>query len=238
MSWHGPFYPSDLKIKDFLAFYVTRFDTAEINNSFYRLPSETAVKTWCDSTPEDFLFAWKVSRFITHMKRLKDVADSLALVFGRMAALGDRFGPALFQLPPTFRAEAETRERLARTLDQVARQHRCAFEFRHPSWYDEATFRLLGDHNAALCISDHAAAPSPWEATADFVYVRAHGTNGRYAGSYSLDTLQDWAGRLARWQAERRSVYVYFDNDIKSAAPGDAKTLLTLTGKLAAPPGR
>lgn len=83
-SWHGPFYPSDLKIKDFLAFYVTRFDTAEINNSFYRLPSETAVKAWRDSTPEDFLFAWKVSRFITHMKRLKDVADSLALVFGHL----------------------------------------------------------------------------------------------------------------------------------------------------------
>jgi uncharacterized protein YecE (DUF72 family) len=230
-SWHGPFYPSDLRIKDFLSYYISEFDTAEINNSFYRLPTEKAVKAWHDSVPEGFLFAWKASRFITHMKRLKDIEDSIALVFGRMAGLGGKFGPVLFQLPPTFKADAETRERLARCLDLVPPRHRYAFEFRHPSWYEDPTLDLLRDHNAALCISDHAAAPSPWVATADFVYIRAHGTNGRYAGSYSRDTLQDWARRIARWGEERRDAYVYFDNDIKSAAPGDARELLKLTGE-------
>ncbi|RDI53643.1 DUF72 domain-containing protein [Microvirga subterranea] len=229
-SWHGPFYPASIRIKDFLAYYVTQFDTAEINNSFYRLPTENAVRAWREAAPEGFVFAWKVSRFITHMKRLKDVEDSIALVFGRMAGLGEAFGPVLFQLPPTFRADPETRERVARCLDLVPAGHRYAFEFRHPSWYDEAALGLLRDHNAALCISDHADAPAPWVTTADFVYVRAHGTNGRYAGSYSTQTLQDWSRRVAGWRQEQRDAYVYFDNDIKSAAPGDARRLLTLTG--------
>jgi uncharacterized protein YecE (DUF72 family) len=236
-SWHGPFYPADVRIRDFLAYYVTRFDTAEINNSFYRLPSEAAVAAWRDAVPDGFVFAWKVSRFITHMKRLKDIEDSIALVFGRMAGLGDRFGPVLFQLPPTFRADAETRDRLARCLDRVPPQHRTAFEFRHPSWYDGPVLDLLKDRNAALCLSDHADAPAPWVATADFVYVRAHGTNGRYAGSYDLETLQAWRDRIAGWREERRDVYVYFDNDIKSAAPGDASRLLTLTGQPDRPNG-
>jgi uncharacterized protein YecE (DUF72 family) len=227
-SWHGPFYPARLKIKDFLSYYVQRFDTAEINNSFYRLPTEQAVRAWQESTPKHFLFAWKASRFITHMKRLKGIEESIDLVFGRMSALREKFGPVLFQLPPTFKADAETRERVARCLSLVPQGRRCAFEFRHPSWYDETTFRTLSDHNAALCISDHADAPAPWEATADFVYVRAHGTNGRYAGSYSAEILQDWASRIVRWHGSGRSVYVYFDNDIKSAAPGDAQTLLSL----------
>jgi uncharacterized protein YecE (DUF72 family) len=227
-SWHGPFYPARLKIKDFLSYYVQRFDTAEINNSFYRLPTEQAVRAWHDSTPKRFLFAWKASRFITHMKRLKGIEESIDLIFGRMNGLSHKFGPVLFQLPPTFKADAETRERVARCLSLVPHGRRCAFEFRHPSWYEENTFQILRDHNAALCISDHADAPAPWEATADFVYVRAHGTNGRYAGSYSAETLQDWTRRIADWRKDERSVYVYFDNDIKSAAPGDAHTLLRL----------
>jgi uncharacterized protein YecE (DUF72 family) len=230
-AWHGPFYPSDVRIKDFLSYYVEQFDTAEINNSFYRLPTEKAVKAWHDSTPEDFLFAWKASRFITHMKRLKDIEDSIDLVFGRMAGLAEKFGPVLFQLPPSFKADAETRERLARCLDLIPARYRYAFEFRHPSWYEDSIFDLLRNHNTALCISDHAAAPAPWIATADFVYIRAHGTNGRYAGSYSRDTLQDWARQIARWSEEQHDAYVYFDNDIKSAAPGDARELLRLIGK-------
>jgi uncharacterized protein YecE (DUF72 family) len=189
------------------------------------------VKTWRESVPEGFLFAWKVSRFITHMKKLKGVEESIDLVFGRMDGLGDTFGPALFQLPPMLRANDETRERLARCLSLVPKNRRIAFEFRHPSWYEEETFRILRDHNAALCLSDHADAPAPWLTTADFVYVRAHGTNGRYAGSYSKETLEDWASRVAEWRDSGRDVYVYFDNDIKSAAPGDARTLLDILEK-------
>jgi uncharacterized protein YecE (DUF72 family) len=160
-SWHGPFYPGRLKIKDFLSYYIQHFDTAEINNSFYRLPTEQAVKAWHDSTPTGFLFAWKASRFITHMKRLKGIEESIDLVFGRMNALGDKFGPVLFQLPPTFKADDETRERVARCLSLIPEGRRCAFEFRHPSWYEESALHILRDHNAALCISDHADAPAP-----------------------------------------------------------------------------
>lgn len=218
----------DIKIKDFLSYYATRFDTAEINNSFYRLPTEQAVRSWRESVPEGFLFAWKASRFITHMKKLKDVEESLDLVFGRMAGLGETFGPVLFQLPPMLRASDETRERVARCLSRVPPHRRIAFEFRHPSWYEEDVLRILREHNAALCLSDHADAPAPWVTTADFVYVRGHGTNGRYAGSYSEETLQVWSAQIAEWRRNRRDVYVYFDNDIKSAAPGDAQTLLNL----------
>jgi uncharacterized protein YecE (DUF72 family) len=227
-SWHGPFYPAGLKIKDFLSYYIQRFDTAEINNSFYRLPTEQAVRAWHDAAPAGFLFAWKASRFITHMKRLKGIEESIDLVFGRMNALGAKFGPVLFQLPPTFKADADTRERVARCLSLIPNGRHCTFEFRHPSWYEESVFRILRDHNAALCISDHADAPAPWVDTADFVYVRAHGTNGRYAGSYSPETLRGWAQQIAAWQQNGRGVYVYFDNDIKSAAPGDAGALLGL----------
>lgn len=230
-SWHGPFYPQSIKIKDFLDYYTSCFDTAEINNSFYRLPTEQAVKAWRESVPEGFLFAWKASRFITHMKKLKGIEESVDLVFGRMEGLGDAFGPVLFQLPPFFRVNDENLERLARCLSLVPNNRRIAFEFRHSSWYEEQTFRILRDHNAALCLSDHADAPTPWLTTADFVYVRGHGTNGRYAGSYSDDFLRDWATQIEEWRGSGRDVYVYFDNDIKSAAPGDAQTLLKFLNK-------
>lgn len=225
-TWSGPFYPSELKPKDFLSFYVEHFNTTEINNSFYRLPTEKAVKAWRDGAPEGFLFAWKASRYITHLKRLKDVKDSIKLVFDRMAGLGPTFGPVLFQLPPTFRAEPDNFERLAHCLKHVPSRCRCAFEFRHPSWYEDQVLDLLHDHNAALCLSDHAAAPAPWIATADFIYIRAHGTHGRYAGNYSSDTLRNWAQKLRRWRREKRDAYVYFDNDVKSAAPADAQKLI------------
>lgn len=228
LPWSGTFYPQDLKPKDFLSYYVTRFDTTEINNSFYRLPTEKAVESWHDHTPEGFLFAWKISRLITHLKRLKDVEENVAYVFERMGGLKDKLGPVLVQLPPTFVAGPERRERLARLLSLIPAGRQATVEFRHPGWYDETTFALLRDHNASLCISDHAAAPAPWEVTADFVYVRAHGADGRYAGSYGPGILKGWARTIARWRSEGRSVHVYFDNDIKSAAPGDARTLLRI----------
>jgi uncharacterized protein YecE (DUF72 family) len=227
-SWRGPFYPPEVGATGLLSFYAQRFDTTEINSAFYRLPTENAVEAWRQGTPEGFLFAWKVSRFITHMKRLKDIEDSIALVFGRMAGLGNRLGPALFQLPPNFEATAETKERVKRCLEIVPTGRRCAFEFRHPSWYEDAVFDLLRNHNAALCISDHAAAPAPWIVTADFVYLRAHGTSGRYEGSYGPKILGNWRDPIESWRKAMRDVYVYFDNDIKSAAPADASELLRI----------
>ncbi|MBS0296667.1 MAG: DUF72 domain-containing protein [Proteobacteria bacterium] len=217
--WRGDFYPGGLRIKDELGYYASRFDTAEINASFYRLPTESAVRGWRDRTPEDFLFSWKGSRFITHLKRLLEPEESIELVFGRMQGLEDRMGPAFFQLPPSMKAD---RERLAHFLSALPREHRCAMEFRHPSWYAAEIFTLLTEHDAALVISDHHDAPSPWEAPASWVYVRGHGPGGAYRGAYDSRTLSAWAGRLRDWG---KDAYVYFDNDIGGHAPRDADRL-------------
>jgi uncharacterized protein YecE (DUF72 family) len=226
MDWKGPFYPPQVKDPERLEYYATRFDTAEINASFYRLPTEAMVEGWARRAPPGFVFAWKVSRFITHNKKLKDCADSVALVFGRMAPLGDHYGPALIQLPPQLRRNDE---RLAGFLQLLPQGRRHTVEFRHPSWYDPAVFRILADFDAALCISDHHSAPSPWEVTASWVYVRGHGPGGRYVGRYPQAELAEWARHIAAWRAEGRDVYAYFDNDIKSAAPHDAEALKALT---------
>jgi uncharacterized protein YecE (DUF72 family) len=223
-DWKGPFYPADLPAKRWFEHYASRFSTTEINGSFYRLPTEKAVAGWAQAAPPGFVFAWKASQYITHAKKLKDVGDSIALVFGRMDPLGDHFGPVLFQLPPQLRLNIE---RLADFLKLLPKHRRCTVEFRHPSWYVPQVMDLLRDHDVALCISDHHAAPSPWETTASFLYLRGHGPGGRYFGRYEEATLRDWAGRLKAWGAD---AYAYFDNDIKSAAPADAARLIELVG--------
>lgn len=229
-SWRGPFYPEKLKAKELLSFYVTRFSPTELNNPFYRLPTEAAVAGWRDRTPDDFLFAWKASRYVTHMLRLKNAADGLAVMFGRALILGPKLGPVLFQLPPSLSAD---RERLAGFLAVLPPGRRYAFEFRHPSWYEPAILDLLREHDAALCLSDHAKAPAPSEVTASFVYVRGHGPSGWYWGSYSDETLRRWAHDIARWRKQGRAVHCYFDNDVKSAAPADAAKLVGLLQALA-----
>jgi uncharacterized protein YecE (DUF72 family) len=226
-DWTGPFYPAGVKAKDRLACYATRFDTCELNTSFYHLPKPAAVDAWKDQTPDQFCFAWKVSRFISHNKKLRDCAESVALVFGRMAPLGAKLGPALIQLPPMLRADIG---RLAEFIAWLPQNQRCAFEFRHPTWYQDRVLELLSSHNLALVLSDHHHAPAPWVATADWVYVRGHGPSGRYFGRYPERQLRDWALRIAGWRAEGRDVFCYFDNDVKSAAPADAAVLQALCG--------
>lgn len=221
----GGFYPKGLPHKQEFAYYASIFDTAEINGSFYRLPSEAAVQGWAEKAPDGFLFSWKASRFITHNKKLNDCADSIELVFGSMAPLGEHFGPVLFQLPPNLHFKPE---RLASFLGLLPPDRRCTFEFRHPSWYVPETFELLEKAGAALCISDHHDAPSPWEATAPFVYIRGHGPGGRYYGRYEPDELERWAARIAAWRDGGKDVYAYFDNDIGVAAPVDAQALIAL----------
>jgi len=220
-DWKGPFYPPKTPDRLRLEYYASRFDTAEINASFYRLPSEAMVEGWARRAPADFTFAWKVSRFITHNKKLNDCADSVTLVWSRMAPLGRKLGPALIQLPPQLRRNDA---RLAGFLDLLP-PGRHTVEFRHPSWYEPAVFRLLAERDVALCISDHHSAPSPWEVTASWAYVRGHGPGGRYHGRYPAEELARWAERIAAWRARGLDVFAYFDNDIKSAAPFDAEAL-------------
>ena len=221
--WKNGFYPPGLRASDQLAFYATRFDTVEINGSFYRLPTEAAVAGSAERAPEGFLYAWKASRYITGAKKLRDVGDSVELVFRRMAPLGTKLGPALFQLPPQL---ARNDERLASFLQLLPKGARVAIEFRRPDWYADDIFSLLERHDVALCVSDHHAAPCPWRATASFVYVRGHGPGGRYFGRYGEGELDAWAERIAVWRGEGRDVFAYFDNDIGGAAPLDAAALM------------
>jgi uncharacterized protein YecE (DUF72 family) len=216
-------------LKHHLAYYATQFGTAELNGVFYRTPSLEAVRGWHDQTPEEFIFAWKASKFITHWKRLSERSvNSLALIEERLDILGRKAGPVLFQLPARFELNAE---RLTSFLALLSKDRRYAFEFRHPSWYNKQVFDILRKANVALCISDHHHAPSPWIATARHVYVRGHGPSGKYHGHYSDAQLREWARKIAAWRRQRREVYVYFDNDQKSAAPADALRLLAMVRK-------
>ena len=223
--WRGDFYPPGLRQKDELAHYTGVFDTAEINASFYRMPAEAAVAGWRERTPEGFLFAWKASRYITHLKRLLDPVEPVAFLFERAAPLRPKLGPILYQLPPGLKLDLG---RLAAFLPVLPRGYRHAFEFRHPSWYAPEVFALLAEHDASLVISDHHHAPAPWVSTAGWVYVRGHGPGGHYSGDYGDRTLIGWAEHIRRWRGEDKPVFVYFDNDIGGAAPRDAQRLKRL----------
>jgi uncharacterized protein YecE (DUF72 family) len=225
-GWRGPFYPPQVPKKVWLAWYAGQFPTTEINGSFYRTPSLEAVKAWREQTPKGFLFAWKASKFITHWKRLSEKCEnSIGLMETRLEALSPKVGAVLFQLPPNF---SKNCERLASFLKMLPRCYPYAFEFRHNSWYEDDVLDLLRAHDVSLCLSDHHDAPAPWEVTARHVYVRGHGPHGRYKDNYPDKTLRAWARDIRKWQRQRRTVFVYFDNDQKSAAPKDARRLIEL----------
>ena len=182
------------------------------------------VRSWRSDTPQVFRFAWKASKFITHWKRLTDNCEnSIALMQTRLKALS-KVSVVLFQLPPHFPRNVDRLSSFLRLLPR----HRYAFEFRHRSWYDDAVFEILHSRKVALCISDHADAPAPWEVTARHVYLRGHGPKGDYDGSYSTRRLRDWANRIGDWKSQGRDVFVYFDNDQKAAAPADARRLIKM----------
>jgi uncharacterized protein YecE (DUF72 family) len=225
--WRGPFYPPDLPASQMLAFYLERFDTVEINNSFYRLPKEETFTAWHDATPPDFRFAVKGSRFITHNKKLKDPQPSLDMLMPRVARLGPKLGPILFQLPPLWTVNLE---RLEQFLTALPQPQRYAFEFRNPTWNIDPVYRLLRTHNAAYCIFHLAGFESPLEITADYTYIRLHGPGGKYQGSYSDQALETWAARIHAWR-DLAAVYVYFDNDQAAYAVHNALSLRRLVAQ-------
>src|SRR5688500_2391938 len=225
-GWRGPFYPKEVPKKRWLAWYAQQFATTEINGSFYRTPSLEAVDAWRDQTPDEFLFAWKASKFITHWKRLSDKsANSIELMETRLKVLGAKAGPVLFQLPARFKADGE---RLSSFLKLLSKKYKYAFEFRDASWYEKDILTLLRKRDVALCLSDHIDAPAPWVVTAGHVYIRGHGPTGEYKDRYPPKTLREWAAAIRRWKRQGRTVFCYFDNDQKSAAPKDARRLLQL----------
>jgi uncharacterized protein YecE (DUF72 family) len=223
--WKGPFYSPDLPASKMLDSYLQHFDTVEINNTFYRLPSETALAAWRDSTPANFRFAVKGSRYLTHMKKLADPEAGLEKFLSCATILGPKLGPILFQLPPFLDSKPE---RLDAFLGALPPSLRCAFEFRHPGWHSPEIYQLLRRYNAAFCIFDIDGFQSPVEVTADFAYIRLHGPGGRYQGSYSGASLDRWAEQIRAWRKRLQAVYVYFDNDQAGYAPQNALELKKL----------
>jgi uncharacterized protein YecE (DUF72 family) len=228
--WRGPFYPRQLPPHQWFQFYAEHFVTVELNNSFYRLPTTANFTAWRTAAPLGFRFAVKASRFITHMKKLKDPAAPLRLFLGRARALDGALGPVLFQLPRLFRADFArldgflavlTRQRLVRGL-------RVALEVRHPSWLDATVFRRLEDAGVALCFTDWQEVPVVGPITADFVYVRRHGSGQRYGGSYPDSSLAQDARAVCGWLRDGRDVYVYFNNDRDGHAVRNALRLRQL----------
>jgi uncharacterized protein YecE (DUF72 family) len=221
--WCGPFYPEKTPGSRMFGCYQQEFNTVELNNSFYRLPTEAAIKSWLDSSPPGFLFAAKASRYITHRKRLSDPESAIDIFFNRMEGLGSKLGPILFQLPPRWNANTE---RLENFLQALPRAREYAFEFRDPSWNQEAIYDILRRHNAAYVITEIAGYQSPELLTSDFTYIRLHGPGERaYQGDYSQEQLQKWADRIRKWSTSLRSIYVYFDNDQAGFAAKNAREL-------------
>lgn len=223
--WRGPFYPPDLSAKDMLPWYLQRFDTVEINNSFYHLPTPQTFTAWRHATPPAFRFAVKGSRYITHRKKLKDPKPALDRFMPAVEHLGPKLGPVLFQLPPRWSCNVE---RLTEFLSALPTTHRYTFEFRDPSWHDPAVYRLLTRHNAAFCIYELDGFVSPLAVTADFAYVRLHGPGRKYQGDYSPESLDAWAFRIRGWRRALAAVYVYFDNDQAGYAVKNATELKAL----------
>jgi uncharacterized protein YecE (DUF72 family) len=235
-GWRGPFYPRTLRRTDWLAQYAETFKSVEINASFYHLPKLAVLEGWAAHTPADFLFAVKAWRAITHYRRLAGCADHLRVFYERLAALGSKAGPVLFQMPPRFGVDLP---RLAEFLAQLPPGRRHAFEFRDPSWHDDAVYALLARHNAAFCVYELGKARSPRVVTADFVYVRLHGRGARYRGNYGAAALRGWAEWLARAMAEERDAYVYFDNtDEKDYARRNARALDAMLARTPSCTGR
>jgi len=221
--WVGTFYPPKTPASKMLDYYVRHFDTLELNNSFYRLPTIEAFEAWRDGTPKNFVFVVKASRFITHNKKLKDPENALDNILPRAEHLGKKLGPVLFQLPPKWKVNIE---RLEALLEILPREHRYTFEFRETSWITPDINRVLRRYNAAFCIYELAGYHSPLEITADFAYVRLHGpTAGKYQGSYTDAQLREWAKRIQEWAKALQAVYVYFDNDQAGYAAQNALTL-------------
>jgi uncharacterized protein YecE (DUF72 family) len=216
-AWKGSFYPADMKDAGMLAYYAAQFDTVELNNTFYRLPNESTLRQWLEQVPPGFRFALKASRTITHLKRLKDVADPVGYLFRVTSTLGDAQGPVLFGLPPNLKLDLD---RLNALLDLIPAGVRAAVEFRHPSWHDETVFDALRAHNVALCIAQTDEDETPSVATADWGYLRLR------REAYGSHELEAWLRRM-RAQAWG-DAFVYFKHEDAGAGPRLARELIDL----------
>lgn len=225
--WQNNFYPLELLKSKWLEFYSQNFNTVELNVTFYRLPDTAAFKNWHDKTPENFIFSLKGSRFITHIKRLKDVQKPLELFFKRAGFLSEKLGCVLWQLSPNFWLNIE---RLEKFLNLIKSYNvRNVFEFRHESWFAEKVFALLKKYNSALCLADYPdfKVEKPTDLS-DFIYLRRHGINNIYASSYTEQELTKDAKMIKKFLSRGQDVYIYFNNDANAYAVFNVRTLRQL----------
>jgi uncharacterized protein YecE (DUF72 family) len=235
-DWRGRFYPADLPHARWLEFYAQRLATVELNVTFYRLPAESAFRGWHERTPEAFRFAVKGSRFVTHIKRLKDVEDSLRLFLKRVRLLREKLAAILWQLPPSFRLDLDRLERFVAFLSAY-RRIRHVLEVRHQSWVVPATMTLLRDARVALCETDFPACQVHGSPTADFAYIRRHGTAGLlYAGRYTKPQLSQDAKAIRANLQDGQDVFCYFNNDQHAYAATNALELIEILKRQPASP--
>jgi uncharacterized protein YecE (DUF72 family) len=220
--WRGRFYPEDLPKSEWLKYYTTKFDTVELNNTFYHLPREQTIKKWHKVAPADFLFAVKASRYITHIKKLKNTEEGLERFFEMVGLLKKHLGPILYQLPPMLHKNLKL---LGSFLIQLPKKHKAVFEFRHKSWYSDDTYELLNKHNAGFCVHDLEGLQTPKVVTGSVIYIRFHGTSGRYAGDYTEAMLGSWSEWIRENKKDADGVYAYFNNDVLGHAVKNALEL-------------
>jgi len=220
--WRGDFYPRELPQDRWLEFYAARFDTVELNNSFYRLPEADVFAAWARRSPPGFMIAVKASRYLTHVRRLREPREPLDRLWTRATRLGAHLGPMLYQLPPRWRRNPE---RLAAFVEAAPRDRRQAVEIRDADWYHPDTYAALERAQMSLCLHDMPGSEAPRRRVGPFVYVRFHGAGAKYGGGYSGQALGAWAGRLAGWASEGVACYAYFNNDIGGHAFRDASRL-------------
>jgi uncharacterized protein YecE (DUF72 family) len=261
--WRGRFYPEGLPVRRWLEYASRQFESIELNGTFYSLKSPAVFERWVAEVPDDFVFAVKGGRFITHNLKLRNAEASLGNFFASgVLALGAKTGPFLWQLPATYRFEADRLDGFMRLLPRTSRQaeavarghdhrlrrgalvdavtdvpYRHAFEVRHPTYFCQEFYDILRAHDCGFVVADTAGKfPYAEEVTADFVYVRLHGSQELYASGYTDEELDAWTAKIAAWRkagraSRGRDVYVYFDNDAKVHAPFDARRLAERVGR-------
>jgi uncharacterized protein YecE (DUF72 family) len=233
--WRGTFYPRGLPQGRWLEYYVDRFATVESNAAFYRLPDAKTFASWAERTPPGFIMAVKASRYLTHIRRLRDPAEPVHLLVERARELGEKRGPILIQLPPSMRIEVE---RLKQTLAAFPPDWRVAVEFRHDSWYTDDVRQVLIDHRAALCLADRWQPLTPLWRTTNWTYLRFHSGRARPLPCYGRQALATWANRLADNWTPDEDAYVYFNNDPRACALRDAIVFARIAGRIGLEPSR
>jgi uncharacterized protein YecE (DUF72 family) len=219
-DWKGTFYPPKLKQTEWLEHYSERFQTVEVNNTFYRLPERKTFEQWAERTPEDFVFVVKASRYLSHIKRLQEPAEPVQRLMERAAGLGKKLGPVLVQLPPNLKKDIDS---LDETLGVFGDSVKVALEFRHETWFDGETKDVLAKHGAAFCLADRGSRViTPLWRTAPWIYLRFHEGRASPRPCYGRGALESWVDRLASVAQEGDDIYVYFNNDTRGCAIRDS----------------